>query len=755
MVQRFIKFLKKSRYALVSGVFVLAMAGAGVAALVQPTSYMATASAASCDPVNIVRCGLNGSDLSGYVSSFKGFYNTGHDAYHSDLKAVYNWSGANQGAVSQMNTTNTKLGTMYRNGDIKVGGKVVAHDSWISARFGAGRDGFVHVEGDVWARKTTTSMAEASTQVIVHFNAYNEVTFAVMVHCGNAVKTTPVPTKPELNCIILTAKVLPDRDRVYTFTAKASAKNTTITSYDFNFGDGHTFSRHTSAEVAQVVHGYAHAGTTYHADVTVHSTRTGGVTSPACHVTINTPAAPALACENLTVAPIDGQLLTYGFTATASADHTTITKYVFDFGDGVKKEVDTSKTTATIRHAYGQYDHRYTATVTVFSKDFPNGVTSKACQATFTTPQKPTHPQLACVNLTANEEHDTLTYDFKAVATAKDTTITKYVFDFGDGSHQAINTDQETATTSHSYSKYDTKYTATVTVFSKDFPGGVTSKACQATFTTPQKPVKPALECDQLTATPVKGQDLSYTFTGTASAEHTTITNYVFDFGDGHSKNVNTDQETATADHTYDQYNHTYTATVTVFSKDFPKGVSSKNCEATFTTPKKPAAPQLTCVQLTATPVAGQAFTYTFTATASAQHTTITAYTFNFGDGTNQQVTTDQETATTPHTYANNTQQYVASVTVYSTDFPQGVTAQACQITFPPQVCTPGTPTTNSGEQCTTPVPPCQPGVPTTQNHGNCQLPNTGPGNIIGFVGATTLVGGLLHRFFLRRKMSF
>jgi hypothetical protein len=32
------------------------------------------------------------------------------------------------------------------------------------------------------------------------------------------------------------------------------------------------------------------------------------------------------------------------------------------------------------------------------------------------------------------------------------------------------------------------------------------------------------------------------------------------------------------------------------------------------------------------------------------------------------------------------------------------------------------------------------------------ELPNTGAGDVIGFFSATTIAGGLLHRFFLRRK---
>lgn len=171
------------------------------------------ASAASCDKVNIVYCGLNGSSDAGYISSFKSVYasnKSGHASSptvkkdYTDIQAVYTWAGATSGMVSGMNTTNTKVGTLYRDGRIVVDGKVVATDAWVSARFTNGA-GFTKIGDGVYARKTTTSFANASSKVIVYFNADGKMVFASMVECANAVKATPKetpktpekPTKPE------------------------------------------------------------------------------------------------------------------------------------------------------------------------------------------------------------------------------------------------------------------------------------------------------------------------------------------------------------------------------------------------------------------------------------------------------------------------------------------------------------------------------------------------------------------------------
>ncbi|MGF7229357.1 MAG: hypothetical protein ACQR33_05250 [Candidatus Saccharibacteria bacterium] len=170
--------------------------------------------ASSCDKVNIVYCGLNGSSAASYISSFKSDYASnvsGHvtsptvQKNYTDLQSVYDWAGATSSSVAGMDTTNTMIGTLYKDGHIAVNGKTVATDALVSARFSDG-SGFAKVEGNVYARKTTTSFAEASAQVLVYM-PNNQAAFAVMTECGNAVKVTPVkvvtpkppvvtPTKP-------------------------------------------------------------------------------------------------------------------------------------------------------------------------------------------------------------------------------------------------------------------------------------------------------------------------------------------------------------------------------------------------------------------------------------------------------------------------------------------------------------------------------------------------------------------------------
>ncbi|MCA9327910.1 PKD domain-containing protein, partial [Candidatus Saccharibacteria bacterium] len=378
--------------------------------LVGATGVVATntVSAQSCDKVNIIYCGLNGSSASGYISSLRNIYNNNKDTYgNTDIKAVMRWSGFTDAKIKGMNTGNTKVGTLYRNGDIKVGGKLVANNTWVSARFGAGQAGFKHVEGNVWARLTTTSFANPSVPVLIHYNADGVPDAGVMVHCGNALQFHPtVPPKPSLVCDNLSKDVVEgSMRRTYTFTAQASAKHTTITNYVFNFGDGKSQTVNTSKEKATTKeHTYA-PGKTYTATVTVNSKDVKGVTSKDCKISVVVPKA-SLSCDLLTATPTATEN-EFKLTAKASAANTVITGYDFSFGDGSNDQrVATDKKQASVTHTYAA-GKTYTATVNVDSKDIKN-VTSKKCKVTIKTPEAP-NPGVSITKLVNGKKLDNVT----------------------------------------------------------------------------------------------------------------------------------------------------------------------------------------------------------------------------------------------------------------------------------------------------------------------------------------------------------
>jgi len=161
----------------------------------------------------------------------------------------------------------------------------------------------------------------------------------------------------------------------------------------------------------------------------------------------------------------------------------------------------------------------------------------------------------------------------------------------------------------------------------------------------------------------------------------------------------------------------------------------------------KPQA-QLTCVSLTKSLLNSDNQTYKFTAKASAKNTTITSYAFNFGDGKTTTVKSGKASVAVSHNYAKNGKTYKVSVAVNSTK-KNGVTSAHCVVSFTTPKPTKPTPTPPTPTP--TPPTPTTPETPTTPSTPS-ELPNTGAGDIIGFFSATTIAGGLLHRFFLRRK---
>jgi len=276
------RFMSKNRYAALGLLVGLATLITGAAGALQP----ATVNAATCDKVNIVYCGLPGSDTSSYIKSFQSKYNANYDDHgHYDLQKVYGWAGATNASVKGMSTSNTKVGTMYRDGTIKVGGTVIGDGAWVSARFTNGTSSFTQISNGVWARKTTTSLAESSARVIVHFDAQGNADFAVMTGCGNAIKFTP-KKKPALSCVSLQQAA--GSELTYTFQAKASASNTTITGYTFTYGDGQKDTIPTSATTANAMHTYKDHGKQYNISVVVNSKDISGVTSIHCKTVLTT-----------------------------------------------------------------------------------------------------------------------------------------------------------------------------------------------------------------------------------------------------------------------------------------------------------------------------------------------------------------------------------------------------------------------------------------------------------------------------------
>ncbi len=256
-------------------------------------------------------------------------------------------------------------------------------------------------------------------------------------------------------------------------------------------------------------------------------------------------------------------------------------------------------------------------------------------------------PVYTCDELSA-DQIDTYDFAFTAKATAQNgAVITGYQFNYGDGNSQTVNSSAGSVTAKHTYAKSNT-YNVTVAAIFKvnGATKSVTSKACATSVTVCPQPV---YTCDELKA----DQDSldEFTFTATATAQNgAVIKGYVFNYGDGNSQTVATGNNSISAQHTYKSAN-TYKVTVAalIAVNGQTKTVTSANCA---TTAKVCPPPTAECTNLTSEENTRTEFT--FTAKANAQNgAVITGYQFNYGDGSNQTVTSGNSSVSASHTYAN------------------------------------------------------------------------------------------------------
>ena len=580
-------------------------------------------------------------------------------------------------------------------------------------------------------------------------------------------------TPPDFACTGLTAtpgsKDQTSGNQAFTLTASATVKHGTIVKYDFNFGDGTSASAPSHATSASVMHTYAPGNYSASAVVTVkdaggnlHTSPVGNCQAP---ITVTPPQPPEkkLTCDSLSATPgsvdPDTGNQSYGFTAHATAQNVTILDYRFHFGDGSD---DATVTTASTSHTYapGNYD----AQVFVNASDGHSNVTSEACKVHLSVAPL---PRLSCDSLTAtpgtiDPANGNQAYGFVARATAQNTIITSYVFEFGDGQNQTVTTSDTTANADHTYAPGD--YTARVTV--KTATDSKTSDACKATIHV-APPQESSLVCASLSATPgeiAEDGSQGFHFNATATKNNATITNYVFSFGDGSADaTVTTDALSASTDHTYTP--GTYAATAKVNGTDHAgRPISSPptdNCKYTVTV--KPPLPKNPSIKLTKVVdgvkykmvAVGQHFVYQLVITNTGEKDLkdakvtdpapagVTLLSADLGD-----IANNSFSYTIPSLAVG--QSVTVNITAVVTTYIAGnLVNTACVDT--PDV--PGQPDSCDSATVTVP-PPTKPPVTPPKVIGATTLVNTGPGSIAALATAVAVGSAIAYRFILGRKLS-
>ena len=211
------------------------------------------------------------------------------------------------------------------------------------------------------------------------------------------------------------------------------------------------------------------------------------------------PVQTSASCQVLNKTPVAGKANTFTFTAAAAkTGNATITKYVYNFGDGSPTVTETGGATP-VTHTYASTG-TFTASVTVFASVPGNAnlqlpaVSMCTKQIVITPPPAPQVVTAVCQQLVATPIDDSTRTAFTFTATAQfssGVTFTSADFTFGDGSQQSgvqPNSDGTTATTTHTYASSGTFTASAVLHFTSPSGQPVTAPTCTAVAT----PVVPA-----------------------------------------------------------------------------------------------------------------------------------------------------------------------------------------------------------------------------------------------------------------------
>lgn len=396
------------------GVATILVAAAGLVTVLSATGLDTTAmtvtSRQDCGYTDtIVDCGTR------TTSELLDVYDKNNDRRgNRDIQTIFHHYGVKRSDITGATST-VKKGWLNTNGTIVVDNAVVANGAQSLYRVHPGKQvSPVNIGGKTYYIGPVAGNYGLGADLFVFFNKDGTFRTAIQASCGNPIvatnKVTPPPTpkpKAEYVCESLVATRIKESDPMsYRFTAKASAKNATIQSYTFNFGDG------TSATTTSTVnHTYKTPGT-YPATVVVNVLADGKAVKTAvsekCSVKIVIPQPPKAiyACESLKVDKITDRVKV-DFTATASASNATIKSYTFNFGDGKSEVVNTPAKTAKVSHTYADTPKSYTAEVIVTMSDGSIAKRTDACKVPVVIKDKPVEkkPSIDIIKTVNGKEH--------------------------------------------------------------------------------------------------------------------------------------------------------------------------------------------------------------------------------------------------------------------------------------------------------------------------------------------------------------
>lgn len=183
--------------------FALAIVSVATIGMVQLDAKAYVDTTRDCDKYAVIYCGTMS------VSEARNKYDKG--------AKIFQAMGISKNEISGT----FKKGVVYQNGNVTVGGKVVAKNAKTAIRNMSGGN---KIPGTNAAIYSTSRMGSAQA-ALVKFDQFGRFEFAIMTPCGNPVTATPTQPKPVAKCDSLQVTPLENSRTKFTFKANATVKN--------------------------------------------------------------------------------------------------------------------------------------------------------------------------------------------------------------------------------------------------------------------------------------------------------------------------------------------------------------------------------------------------------------------------------------------------------------------------------------------------------------------------------------------------
>lgn len=221
-----------AKQAIVTGVFVLALAGAvGLGLATKQNAAAATARDCSTNSVDFknLNGGCGAMSASELVADMR-------QNDPGDLQTTYSWFGLSPDKYDRF-ASSARQGVAYTNGDVVVDGQVVMRNAWSIGRTKFSYSSNYQIGGTTFYKSMHTNVLKSNHDVMVMFDANGVAEAAVLNACGNAVGGDKVPSAGE--CKQLNMSPVEGKLNTYRFTSDVAVSgNATIEKVVYTFSDG-------------------------------------------------------------------------------------------------------------------------------------------------------------------------------------------------------------------------------------------------------------------------------------------------------------------------------------------------------------------------------------------------------------------------------------------------------------------------------------------------------------------------------------